>query len=237
MLLFEKHGLVELGVDYSAALTPNATGRPFWVTDGQVKVQSRQTYSGNQEREAQDFWSQPRRFFIPAFTCSLEDFLSLASTLLNHHTTTRPAGPLPARNPSPEDIRCGQFIVMAIEATRKDSSGRLISRLSYPPGRWVLLIGMDNDISPITACALLALFLVLSWALTGCSDLIEPGSLQCIHRWNIGASLKKRTPPVRPNRPSAAGARKGLSPTRETWPQSHCEVARTPLALYALPGR
>jgi hypothetical protein len=93
MLLFEKHGLVELGVDYSAALTPNATGRPFWVADCQVKVQSRQTYSGNQEREAQDFWSQPRRVFIPAFTCSLEDFLSLGMHALLQPPTLQPGPP------------------------------------------------------------------------------------------------------------------------------------------------
>jgi hypothetical protein len=142
MLLSEKHGLVELGVDYSATLAPNATGQPFWVADGHVVVQKRQTYSGNQEREAQSFWSQPRRFFIPAFTCLLEDFLSQGMNALLKPPALEPG--LPARflpvTLSAEDMpAAAEFIVMAIEAGRKDKLREINFSVELSsPNLWIL---------------------------------------------------------------------------------------------------
>jgi hypothetical protein len=72
MALHDEKGLSALEVQYSREITPNALGKPFWVVEGEAVLQQRSTYSGDRDRDAQAFWSQPHRFFIPAFTCPLE---------------------------------------------------------------------------------------------------------------------------------------------------------------------
>lgn len=123
LLLDESQGLVPLEVNYAAGIAPNTPGKPFWVTEGRVAFAKRQTYSGNEDRDAQNFWGQPRRFFVPAFNSLLETLLGLGSKLLEQPPALQP-GPAARFEPvtlALEDVKpLAEFIVMALEAGRKD---------------------------------------------------------------------------------------------------------------------
>jgi hypothetical protein len=122
MLLDESRGLLPLHVQYAAGITPDATGRPFWVADGQVSLQ-RELYSGNKSAEAQLLWAQPRRFTIPAYTCPLDTLLQIGPQLLLKPPALQ-SGPAVRFQPvtlSPGDLQAlAEFIVVAIEAERSD---------------------------------------------------------------------------------------------------------------------
>jgi hypothetical protein len=140
-LLTEK-GLVPLTVDYAAGITPGTKGKPYWVAQGEVALQ-RQTYSGNQDSEARKFWSQPRRFFIPAFDLPLEGLLSLGRQLLTRPPALQPGSPAPFEPVtfSPEDVTpLAEFIVMALEADRSDKLKNVNIQLHWTesPTLWIL---------------------------------------------------------------------------------------------------
>lgn len=141
--LEEERGLAPLQVEYSAGLPPNGLGKPFWMVQGQVSLQ-RQSFSSasQQASEAQVFWSQPKQFLIPAYTCSLEDLLDLGTRLLLQPPRLQQGDP---RRFEPvtlavEDLRpTAEFIVMAIEANRKDKLKQVEFSLSLSsPVLWVL---------------------------------------------------------------------------------------------------
>jgi hypothetical protein len=140
MLDVEK-GLVPVEIHYSAGLAPSARGKPFWVVDAQVS-QQRQTYSGNEEREAQKFWAQPRRFYVPAFECPLETLLDLGQKLLLHPPALQPGAPAPFEPVilHMEDVQAAvDFIVMAVEAGRKDMLKEVeFSAMLSTPELWVM---------------------------------------------------------------------------------------------------
>ena len=143
LLLDEQKGLGLLEVNYAAGILAADLGKPYWVVDGQVTL-SRQAYSGGRREtdEAGLFWSAPRRFFIPAFNISLENLLSDAT----HRLLTPPAlqpgqaarfypATLPAANIQP----VAEFIVMAIEAGRKDKLKKVDFSLQLSaPVLWIL---------------------------------------------------------------------------------------------------
>ncbi len=128
MRLDEEKGLVELAVNFAQAVNftagiPNgAKGKPFWVADGSVALQ-RETYSGNMSREAGMFWSQPHRFYVPAYNLTLETILETGVTFLLNPPALQPGSPAPFEPVvlPIEDVRgTAEFIVMAVEAGRKD---------------------------------------------------------------------------------------------------------------------
>ena len=141
--LEDERGLAPLRVSYAAGIAPNAIGKPFWMAEGQVTLQ-RQTYGSarQQDGEAEGFWSQPRQFFIPAFTCPLEELLAIGTRLLLQPPPLQP-GAAVGFEPvtlSVEDLPAtAEFIVMAIEAGRKDKLKKVdfSLRLSSPV-LWVL---------------------------------------------------------------------------------------------------
>jgi len=139
--LHETHGLAPLEVQYVAGVTPGQKGKPFWVVDGQVSLQ-RQTYSGNQEPEAQRFWGTVRRFFIPAFDLPLEQILTLGRQYLVQPPTLQSGPPTPFEPVilAPVDLPAlAEFIVMALEADRKDKLKQLRIQLALQtPALWVL---------------------------------------------------------------------------------------------------
>ena len=141
LLLDEKTGLAALEVHFAAGIAPGAKGKPFWVADGQVTTR-RQAYTGNQDSEAQIFWSQPRRFFIPAFAGTLDDRLNLAMSLMVHPPALQagPAAPFEAVLMHLEDVTAAaEFVVMAIEAGRKDKLKELDFSLKLStPVLWIL---------------------------------------------------------------------------------------------------
>lgn len=137
---YEK-GLKSLEIHYASGIAPNTKGHPFWVADGQVSVQ-RMTYSGNQDRESQSFWGQPHRFFIPAYTCPIETVIQQGIRFLAGPPELQ-AGPAQAFEPvtlSGEDMKAlAEFVVMAVEAGRKDKLKELHFNLTLdPPSLWVL---------------------------------------------------------------------------------------------------
>lgn len=134
-------GLSLLEVHYQAGLDPNGTGRPFWVVEAQVVV-SRQTYSGNQSPEAAQFWSQPRRFFTPAFTCPMETVLALGPQMLLQPPALKegPGAPFtPVTLPIGDIQPMIEFIVVAVEAGRKDKLKQvLVEAKPAGPVLWIL---------------------------------------------------------------------------------------------------
>jgi predicted RNA-binding Zn-ribbon protein involved in translation (DUF1610 family) len=123
LLLDVSKGLVPLEVKYAQGIGSNSPGKPFWVTEGRVAFTNRQTYSGNEDREAHNFWAQPRQFFVPAFNSPLEALLELGSKFLQQPPSLQP-GPAARFEPvtlALEDVKpLAEFIVMALEAGRKD---------------------------------------------------------------------------------------------------------------------
>ncbi|MBL8058510.1 MAG: hypothetical protein JNK29_17535 [Anaerolineales bacterium] len=134
-------GLAPLEIFFDARLDPRVHGRPFWVAEGRVGLR-RETYSGNQDRQAQEFWSQPRRFCVPAFTCPLETLVSLGMELLREPPDLQPgpAAPFTAVTLPRADVRdMAEFIVVGVEAGRKDQLKRLEANLQLSePELWIL---------------------------------------------------------------------------------------------------
>lgn len=142
MFLDDEKGLLPLEVCYSAAIPPNTPGKPYWFAQGKVSLQ-RQTYQGNQDGEAQSFWSQPRSFFVPAYASSLEDLLAEGTRLLRQPPPLNPGSPA---HFAPvilhvDDVQAtADFIVMAIEADRQDKLKEVDFSLELsPPALWILV--------------------------------------------------------------------------------------------------
>ena len=134
-------GLERLAVNYTAGIPAGELGQPYWVASGRVQLQ-RQTFSGDQDRQAEHFWGEPRRFCVPAFQCSLEALLSLGIQMLQNSPSLQP-GP-PARfqpvTLAKADLRAAvEFIVMALEAGRKDKLKEVRIDLQLEaPELWIL---------------------------------------------------------------------------------------------------
>ena len=143
LLLYKNQDLVPINIHYSPAIPANGKGRPFWVTIGRVTL-SRQVYGGGAGKmpEAEQFWGAGRQFVIPAFTCPLDTLLSLATQFLNQSPALQ-EGPAARYAPvilSPDDAPAlAEYIVMAVEASRKDNlKAAEISVYLEPPDLWVL---------------------------------------------------------------------------------------------------
>ncbi len=141
MQLDSEAGLQPLEVHYAAGIPPNGQGKPYWVAEGRVTMQ-RATYGGNQERESAQFWGQPRRFFIPAYNVSLQELLAQGMALLRQPPAPQPgppAGFLPVVLPAADVRATAEFIIMAVEAERKDDLKEIRFELEIgAPILWVL---------------------------------------------------------------------------------------------------
>lgn len=136
-------GLTPVQVHYAQGIPPNGRGKPFWVAEGQVTLE-RDVYrsSGKSAQEAAQFWSQSHRFLIPAYTISQEDLLAQTTRLLLQPPELKPgsAAQFEPVTLSMEDIQpVAEFIVMAIEAGRKDVLKNLRFTLNLSlPTLWIL---------------------------------------------------------------------------------------------------
>ncbi|MEW5867890.1 MAG: hypothetical protein AB1894_01335 [Chloroflexota bacterium] len=141
--LHQEKGLAPLEVKYAANIPANSVGKPYWVAEGQVALQ-RESYgsAGRQDSEAHQFWSQPRRFYVPAFTCSLENLLNLGTRLLLQPPGLQEGPPAhfePVTLPVDDVAPTAEFIVMAIEADRKDKLKKVEFSLKLGPVvLWIL---------------------------------------------------------------------------------------------------
>lgn len=101
---------------------------PFWVYEGRIHIQQRETQSGwrTKDKDADRFWGEPRRLYIPAWDLDLHAAQDIGSQLIvsqpTFHFVEQPAEyQLTMATVTPEDAkRLLEFLVLAIEARRKD---------------------------------------------------------------------------------------------------------------------
>ena len=143
MALDVQKGLTPLQVYYAEGILPNSRGKPYWVTEGQVNLQ-RDVYrsSGKSAQEAVQFWSGPRGFLIPAYSLPQEDLLAQTTRFLLQPPALKAGSQAPFEpvTLSMEDIQpVAEFIVMAIEAGRKDMLKNIRFTLDLStPSLWIL---------------------------------------------------------------------------------------------------
>ena len=137
-------GLAKLEVYYMAGLPPDLPGNPYWILDGTVSINTRESFgsAAKQFEEARQFWEVSRRFFIPAHATTLEDFLSQATGLLLSPPILKPGLAVqfsPVTVPVEDAQPAAEFIVMAIEANRKDRLRNIdFSLILGLPSLWIL---------------------------------------------------------------------------------------------------
>ena len=135
-----RQGLEKVQVFYAAGIPQNRPGRPFWVVNAQGQLH-REVYRG-EAKDAKGYWLQPRLMFIPAYSLGLNDFLETAIKMLAYPPQLQagPAHPFVPVTLYPEDIKpAADFIVMAVEAGRKDSMKKLDFSLKLSlPALWIL---------------------------------------------------------------------------------------------------
>lgn len=121
-------GLRLLPAQFAAPARPRPPAwLPFWVYHSQVTIQSRKTQGGRSaEREARDFWDQPRRVYIPAWACELDEARALIQQLLEKQPALRALPPedgatFESAVVAPEDGRkLLELVIVSLEARRSD---------------------------------------------------------------------------------------------------------------------
>ncbi len=140
-LLLGDSGLTAIPIFYDARLQSGQTGKPYWVAQGSARI-TRSTYSGNQSAEMLAFWSQPRLFFIPAYSLPLEQLIAVGSALLRQPPAINQGSPAPFLPVTlhPDDLRpMAEFILIGIEAERRDMLKALTFELTLStPALWIL---------------------------------------------------------------------------------------------------
>jgi hypothetical protein len=143
LLLSDEHATQPLEVRYAAGIQPGQLGRPFWVVTGNVSMRVREIFrSGDQGGQARDFWATPRTFYIPAYASTLDQTIETGTRMLLSPPNLQ-AGPaaafLPVMTP-PNDVQpYAEFIIMGIEAGRRDQLKQVIFDLQLgEPQLWVM---------------------------------------------------------------------------------------------------
>ena len=131
-----------LDVFFSKDISPGARGRPFWVTRARVTFTERTTYKGDEGRAAQEYWSVPRLFYIPAWESTLDEIIATGVMLIKNSPVMSAGGRAPFSPvvTPPGDVRAlAEFIVVSIEAERRDYLKTIRFNLEYEtPQLWVL---------------------------------------------------------------------------------------------------
>ena len=141
LYLDEASGLAPMEIYYAANLAPDTPGKPFWVAEGRVAL-TRETFGSAKSDEAQRFWSQAHRFFIPAFRAPLDALLTISTDLLLRPLDLQPG---PAAHFEPvimpqEDVKPAvEFVIVAVEAGRSDRLKQVSFTLEISqPVLWIL---------------------------------------------------------------------------------------------------
>jgi hypothetical protein len=142
MLLDPDTGLVALTIHTAAGIPQGVPGHPYWIALGKVSPQ-RSTFQGDQSREMLAFWLEPRRFIIPAYALELEEVTRLGVNLVRQPPVLTPAASPAPFHPvvlMPADLRpLAEFIILSIEAERKDALKELTFSLDLQPAElWIL---------------------------------------------------------------------------------------------------
>jgi hypothetical protein len=126
---------------------------PFWVYAGRVLVDRRETQGGGSggQKESEAMWAEPRRLYVPAWELSMQTAQQVGSFLIARQPefdfVTRPEGAtlLPAVVTPADALKLLEFIVLAIEARRKDWLKSIAFRLEVgEPELWALPEGVLN---------------------------------------------------------------------------------------------
>ena len=149
-LLSDERGLLPETIHYASGVpqkvagstATSAAGKPVWVVAGQVLL-SRQTYNGDNSRDMQQFWAQPRRFFIPAYTLPLDQLVNACVSMLRQPPALPEGTSLAAFYPvtvHAEDLQAlAEYAVLAVEADRKDMLKELTFQVQLgAPEMWVI---------------------------------------------------------------------------------------------------
>ena len=141
MYLDEVEGLAALDIRYMAPANPGKPGRPFWVPGGHAEL-ARETFKGKADRQASQFWSEARQFYVAAFDCPLEELLALGMGMLKKPPRLQAGPPVPFEPvtlPMASVRPAAEYILVALEAERKDKLRRLDFTLQLStPELWVL---------------------------------------------------------------------------------------------------
>jgi hypothetical protein len=140
--LDEEQGLETLEFHFHKDIPQGKRGRPFWAVEGRVTIE-RVTYGrGNQDNDAGRFWDTPRRFFVPAYSCTLEDMLKSGIAMLQRPPTLVPGEPAPFEPVTllKADVKnAAEFLIVGIEAGRKDKLKRISFSLEMSQAElWLL---------------------------------------------------------------------------------------------------
>ena len=142
LLLDDERGATAMDVFFSSAIAQNGVGRPFWVARGAVTISKRLTYSGDQGKSAQEFWGQPRLFYIPAWQQEVGEIVAAGVALLRKPVGMQAGGRCKIQPVvlSPRNVQpVAEFIVMSIEAERSDAMKEMGFTVKLdPPQLWVL---------------------------------------------------------------------------------------------------
>lgn len=124
----DEGGLTLLAAQYAApTVVQPPAWLPFWVYRGRVTIKQRRTQGGRSaERDAQAFWAQPRRVYIPAWACELLEARDLVAALLEKQLFLEAVVPPEeaAFEPAvvtPADARkLLELVIVSLEAERND---------------------------------------------------------------------------------------------------------------------
>jgi hypothetical protein len=99
---------------------------PFWLFEGQVHIDKRETQGRARTAEVEHLWGEPRRLFVPAWTVDMHNARDIGSTLAQRQPVF-----VPTERPSTARMRTAtatavdarkmlEFIIITIEAQRDD---------------------------------------------------------------------------------------------------------------------
>jgi hypothetical protein len=142
-LLLEDGGLGPLAVHWAAAApgSRDFQWHPFWILSGTVAFAKRQTYG--RSGQADPLWREPRRFYVPAFPAPLAELERIGGHLTRQQPALPPGpamGQVQRCTLLPYDARrVAEFIVLTIEAARKDKLRAIgFELLLGAPELWML---------------------------------------------------------------------------------------------------
>lgn len=129
LILDMQNGLTRHEIKFSEGIKSGKTGRPFWISQAQVDIK-RSTFSSawGAKEDAKEFWKQPRTFYVPAYTCSIDEVVEISSLLLTkpYPLNAGPQVPFIPITLEQQDVQAyAEFVVLGIEAHRKDKVSKV----------------------------------------------------------------------------------------------------------------
>ncbi|HSV86322.1 MAG TPA: hypothetical protein VLH85_07090 [Levilinea sp.] len=127
-MLTQDGELTPVEIHFDASLRMGERGRPFWVAEGQVTNLVRTRFKGDQSQEMLRFWAAPRRFYVPAYETTLDEGVAVGLEWIEAQPPLTPGAQADFQPVTvlPDDVQAlAEFIVLAVEANRKDKLSRL----------------------------------------------------------------------------------------------------------------